>query len=231
MTPHLVPQPGTGWAGFDVAIPAQSATLPAGWQKLQGPGNDAATWNSVITNVSRVRWFYGDPTAFFIFDIWQVGLDNARITTEIGSAYCFGDGVHVPCPCGNTSAAPRGCANSTGVGAVLTASGSASLAANDLVLTASSLPTSAPALLFRGVAQVNGGNGSVFGDGLLCVNTNVVRLGTRQAQNGTASWGPGLPNGTFVPTSLHFQVWYRNVVGPCGSGWNLSSARTIAFTP
>jgi hypothetical protein len=30
---------------------------------------------------------------------------------------------------------------------------------------------------------------------------------------------------------VHFQAWYRNVVGPCGSGWNLSSARSISFTP
>ncbi len=231
ITPGFVPQPGAGWASFDVNVPSQSTVLPAGWQVLQGAGTADAVWNSVLTNVSRVRWFYGDPTFFFIFDIWQVGMDNPRITEGIGTAFCFGDSVVQPCPCANASPAPGGCANSTGLGAYLSASGSASLAANDLVLAANSLPSSSPTLLFQGTTQTNGGNGVVFGDGLRCVGGSTVRLGTRVAVAGTATFGPGLAHGTAVPTTLYFQAWYRNVVGPCGSGWNLSSARSIAFTP
>ncbi len=231
ITPGFVPQAGAGWASFDAPVPSQSATLPAGWQVLQGAGTPNQVWNTVITNVSRVRWFYGDPTFFFIFDIWQVGLDNARITTELGSPFCFGDGSGAPCPCGNGGAAPRGCANSTGSGALLAATGTSSLAANDLVLHASSMPGSTSALLFQGTSPVNGGAGVVFGDGLRCAGGNVTRLGTRAASAGAASWGPGLPHGIGLPTTLQFQVWYRNVVGPCGSGWNLSNGLAVAFTP
>ncbi|MBL8861912.1 MAG: hypothetical protein JNK02_07850 [Planctomycetes bacterium] len=231
ISPGFVPQPGTGWASFDVPIPAQSATLPPGWQVLQGGGSPNQVWNAVLTNVSRVRWFYGNPEFFFIFDIWQVGLDNPRITSELGTAFCFGDGSGTACPCGNASAAPRGCANSTGQGAQLVATGSPSLAANDLVISASGLPGSAPVLLFHGTAPANGGAGFVFGDGLRCVGGTVTRVGTRQAQAGVAQWGPGLGLSLPFPQTVHFQSWYRNVAGPCGSGWNLSSARSITFTP
>jgi len=231
ITPGFVPQPGAGWASFDAPIPSQSPTLPAGWQVLQGAGTPDQVWNTVITDVSRVRWFYGDPTFFFIFDIWQVGLDNARITAELGTAFCFGDGSGTACPCGNVGVAPRGCANSTGAGALLQASGSTSLTANDLVFTASSMPASAPALLFRGSATVNGGAGLAFGDGLRCAGGGTTRLGIVTSVNGSATWGPGLPQGPVTPTVLHFQAWYRNVAGPCGSGWNLTNGRTIVFTP
>lgn len=233
ISPGFVPQPGAGWASFDVAIAADSPTIPAGWQVLQGAGTPNQVWNAVITNVSRVRWFYGDPTFFFIFDIWQIGIDNTRITTELGTAYCFGDGTGTACPCGNTSTAGRGCANSTGVGAVLAATGgSTSVAANDLVFTANSLPATAPALLFQGTSQQNGGAGVVFGDGKRCVGGTITRLGTRTASGGVATWGPGLAHGALVaPATRHFQVWYRNNAGPCGTLFNLTNGVSVPFTP
>ena len=33
-----------------------------------------------MVDVSTVGFFYGDPTYFFIFQMWQLGLDNPRIT-------------------------------------------------------------------------------------------------------------------------------------------------------
>lgn len=231
ISPGFVPQPGAGWASFDVAVPSQSNTLPAGWQVLQGAGTNDQIWTAVITSVSRVVWFYGDPTFFFIFDIWQVGLDNARITAGLGTPFCFGDGSGTPCPCGNAGVAPRGCANSTGAGALLEAGGSGSLAAADLTLTASSMPGSTSAMLIRSATQENGGSGTVFGDGLRCLAGSITRMGTRQASGGAATWGPGLSFGMFTTGTQHFQVWYRNNVGPCGSGWNLTNGRTVTLTP
>jgi len=231
ISPGFVPQPGAGWASFDVAISADSATMPAGWQVLQGAGTQDQVWNAVITNVSRVRWFYGDPTFFFIFDIWQIGIDNTRITTDLGTAYCFGDGSGTACPCGNSSAAPRGCANSTGLGADLVASGSTSLSAADLAFTATSLPATTTGLLFTGTTQVSGGSGLPFVDGLRCAGGIVRRMGASTAVGGVAQWGPSLPLGFSTPETRYFQVWYRNNVGPCGSGSNSSSARGIVFTP
>jgi hypothetical protein len=40
----------------------------------------------VIQNVSRVQFFYGDPTFFFIFQQWEVGADNIRIAAGATSA-------------------------------------------------------------------------------------------------------------------------------------------------
>jgi hypothetical protein len=178
-----------------------------------------------------VRWYYGDPGAPPALATWIVGMDNVRWTTDLGTAYCFGDGSGTACPCGNMSVAPRGCASSVSPGAHVNPRNSPSLSANDLVLHASGLPPTAPALLFQGSSKVNGGAGNVFGDGLLCVGGNVVRLGVRQAVASQADWGPGLAHGISGPTTVHFQVWYRNASGPCGSGWNLSNGHTIALTP
>ena len=77
-----VPVPGQGWKSFDFEIPSQSRTLPAGWHIIKfGAGAPAnPDWNDVITNVDQLRYFYGNPEDFFIFQMWTLGIDNARIT-------------------------------------------------------------------------------------------------------------------------------------------------------
>lgn len=76
-----IPLPGEGWKSFSFAVPSQSATLPAGWNVIQfGPNSPAnPDWNQVITDVDEVRFFYGDPELFFIFQQWTLGADNVRI--------------------------------------------------------------------------------------------------------------------------------------------------------
>jgi hypothetical protein len=39
-------------------------------------------WNELVIDVARIGFFYGDPTNFFIFQMWDVGLDNVRISYE-----------------------------------------------------------------------------------------------------------------------------------------------------
>jgi hypothetical protein len=231
---ELVPQPGAGWKSFEFAVPSQSTVLPAGWSTSGTCAAPDAAWNHVITGVTNVRFFYGDPTFFYIFDIWNAGLDNPRITVELGTAYCFGDGSGTPCPCANNSAAPTGCKNSTGSGAALDASGSAGVAADELALTATWMPPNVSVFLFQGTAQVNGGAGAVLGDGLRCAGGTLKRFPAQSANgSGAATWGPGLSafGGWTAGTTLNFQAWYRNNGGPCGSGYNLSSARSITFAP
>lgn len=93
--PDNVPLPGEGWKSYDFAIPSQSTTLPAGWSTL-GLGPDAPAspnWNTLITNVVELGYFYGDPEFFFIFQGWDLGLDNPRITytpTLHGDMNCNG---------------------------------------------------------------------------------------------------------------------------------------------
>jgi hypothetical protein len=79
------------WHGYSVDVPSQSAVLPAGWAvDPNWTGTPDAAWNRVIGAVTRVRWFYGDPTFFFIFQMWTIGADNPRIGFAGGaSAYCL----------------------------------------------------------------------------------------------------------------------------------------------
>jgi hypothetical protein len=159
------------------------------------------------------------------------------VPPSLGTLYCFGDGAGTPCPCGNESAANTGagCANSTGLGALLTASGSTSLTADDLVLLARNLPPSRGALLLSSAFKRNAGFGLPFRDGLLCLEPNVQRYALVNSDAaGMAQWGPGLgSNHTNWTrgTSLLFQVWCRDGGGPCGFGANTSNGLEIALLP
>lgn len=151
-----------------------------------------------------------------------------------GSAYCFGDGSGTACPCFNGGGAGEGCANSTGAGALLWAAGSPSASADELVAYANQLPPLQPALLFAGRNAVNQGSGVLFSDGLRCAGGGVVRLGVAwSAPDGTTIWGPGFAgrSGAVAGDLLRFQAWYRDGLGPCGSGSNLSNGLEIGFTP
>jgi hypothetical protein len=82
--PANVPVPGEGWVSFSFPVPSQSPSLPPGWQTIAlGPNSPPPDWNDVITDVDQVRFFYGDPTNFFIFQMWDVGLDNVSITGDV----------------------------------------------------------------------------------------------------------------------------------------------------
>ena len=149
----------------------------------------------------------------------------------LGDSYCVGDGSSTSCPCGNGSLS-GGCANSTGAGGTLTAYGSASLSADDLSFTASSLIPTQPILLFVGNNAVNNGAGNPFGDGLRCAGGGVRRLGVKFCDStGSASWGPGLSaNGAWSAGDVQrFQGWYRDAGGPCGSTFNLTQGIELAF--
>ena len=149
----------------------------------------------------------------------------------IGADYCNGDGSATPCPCGNPSAS-GGCANSTGGGGVLIASGSASVAADDLSFDAAGLIPGQPVLLFVGNNAVNSGAGNAFGDGLRCAGGGVRRLGVRFCDSaGSASWtgGLGASGGWGAGDVQRFQGWYRDASGPCGSTFNLTQGVEITF--
>jgi hypothetical protein len=98
--------------------------------------------------------------------------------SSTGVLECFGDGSATPCPCGNASPPSdrSGCLNSLGTGGLLRAAGTARLAADTLALRGASMPN-APALYFQGTTAIQGGAGSVLGDGLRCAGGSVTRLG------------------------------------------------------
>ena len=82
--PKMLPHPGKVWKSFDFVVPSQLEVMPGQWSSIGNCGaltNDEI-WNLVMTDVDRVSFFGGDPSLFFIFQVWDVGIDNPRITTD-----------------------------------------------------------------------------------------------------------------------------------------------------
>ena len=91
------------------------------------------------------------------------------------------------CPCSNPPVpSGRGCDNSefTG-GAVLTASGEASLSMDSLVLSSAGEGRSAPSVLLQGTTLQTAGH--IYGQGVRCVGGALKRLYSRSASNGTVT--------------------------------------------
>ncbi|MBK7874143.1 MAG: hypothetical protein IPJ77_00035 [Planctomycetes bacterium] len=165
-------------------------------------------------------------------------IDSARGMTldfhgheGVGLVYCTGtSGL---CPCNNPGTIETGCTNSTGQGAGLEGEGTDGVINDDLEFTAFQIRAGATAVLFQGTQASGGGLGVPFGDGLVCVGGSALRLGARQADgSGRATWGPGLatPGQWVAGQTRYFQVRYRNVTGPCGSGFNYTNGLMVTFT-
>lgn len=119
--------------------------------------------------------------------------------------------------------------NSVGPGASMIYLGSASVAADDLVLGCVGLPSDKPGIFFYGPET----NSVSVGDGTLCIGgVGIKRLPVVVTQAaGVASWdldvaGEGLRAGQTV----HFQFWYRDP-GAGDTGSNLSNGLGVLFCP
>jgi len=165
-----------------------------------------------------------------------------ELSESTGVAFCFGDGLGTPCPCnndndGSVAGGQAGCANGSFTsGAVLFATGTQSLGAADLVLTAEGTVPSEPGLFFQGDNAVNGGTGIVFGDGLRCAGGAVVRLGVRFSDGSghcdSSGIDIGLKGGIVPGDTLRYQYWYRDPVGtPCGNQFNLTNGIGVTWEP
>ncbi|MCB9905809.1 MAG: hypothetical protein H6831_15525, partial [Planctomycetes bacterium] len=146
-------------------------------------------------------------------------------------AFCVGDGTAGPCPCGNESAlnAGEGCENSTGGGATLGWSGTSSVAADDLVLSAVGGRPSQPGLFVQGASTV----GFPFKDGFFCMGNRTERIevvfldGSGAASSTLSIVTEG---NVSVGDERFYQLWYRDpAVSPCGTGSNFSSAIRVPW--
>ena len=84
-----------------------------------------------------------------------------------------------------------------------------------------------------------------FGDGFQCAGAGGYGLFRFPVQSATGvgafSFGPGISSfaaGHFGPTgqifagqTWNFEGWYRNSLGPCGSGFNTTNAVGVVFSP
>lgn len=238
------------FAGFGVAIPSgtwstvswdfdsTSTTIPAGWNSYSytntGAGNPNADWNNVIQDVDYMAIINSNPGGGFALGTLDISFDNIVLSTgELGTPFCSCDGSGATAPCGNAGGAGRGCGNgSNSAGARLFAQGNPVATDSSVVLTAEGAIPGAPGLFFQGNAQQSGGNGVLFGDGLRCVSSGIVRLEIVVADGaGTAVSGVDL--GASVSATSHFyQYWYRDAQGtPCGAGFNTSNGLEILWQP
>ncbi|MFT7680296.1 MAG: hypothetical protein ACI8QC_004302 [Planctomycetota bacterium] len=123
-----------------------------------------------------------------------------------------------------------GAPNSAGPGASISATGSTSILANDLVLTATGCPQNQFGIFFYGPSQTQ----VVLGDGFRCVDGSLYRLpavdtgvfgiGSYALDHGNLPLGGDIA----VGSTWNFQFWFRDPPFG-GAGYNTSDALQITF--
>jgi len=124
--------------------------------------------------------------------------------------------------------------NSAGSGALMGSSGSTSVSANTFTLSASGAVPAQNGLFIYSPTQAQ----TPFGDGFLCVAAPVLRLTPVVLIDGQGDVSrpldfPSLPSGGAIQpgSTWNFQLWYRDPLGPVGSGFNLSNGLSATFLP
>lgn len=188
---------------------------------LSGINGPAGNWSLVFYD-----WYPSADDGTFV--TWKLVGNGAG-----GGVFCFGDGSGGVCPCGNFAAPGQGCANSTGQGAALSAQGNAALGADTLALRVQNAPANKFGLFFQGSAKVNGGAGSLFGDGLRCAGGQVQRLQSVATSGAGVALSQGsisVLGGASAGATLYYQFWYRDIAAsPCGQRFNTTNALEVLW--
>ncbi len=158
------------------------------------------------------------------------------------TTYCFGDGSSGNCPCGNQVpiGTDAGCRNSAGTGGALRMTGTASVSADTVVLTASGFPPSSSLAIFWGAGLMYV-SPVPFGDGLLCFQRS-LELGVVAPSNGVATFGFGVPGTNLVSiagqvppggATRSYVVQYRDPLPDycTTSAENVTNALSIRWLP
>ncbi len=214
---------------------------------LPNPGQEDCDGNSVgdvceIASGAADCNMNGIPDTCDLANMTSQDLNNNGIPDECevngGTPFCFG---YTGCPCGNNSVfgSGEGCVNSTGMGAMLVGTGLTSLSADGLSLNASNLPVPPSmggmgfALFFQGNTVTN----VPFADGRQCAGGSVIRLGTKSHTTGSTSYpqmgdqSVSMKGLVGAPGVRYYQAWYRNPLGPCGTGSNLTNGLSVIWVP
>lgn len=137
--------------------------------------------------------------------------------------------------CGVQSYCPSE-ANTSGMGALLSSTGSVSVAAADLAFVVDDLPINQFGMFIMSMNETSVPN--VGGPGTLCVGNPFIRFSNHVQHSGPAgqvnflpNWG-ALPQGAMIqPGDIwHFQFWTRDP-GPIGGGANFSNGLRVTFCP
>ena len=198
--------------------------------------DDETMWKANATGSTQIYYIqvnvWDDAS---VLDCGEYDLSiSVQPTVPIGTPLCFGDGSSGDCPCGNESAvgAGEGCQSSLGLGSILTASGTLSVALDNLAFTVTQVRPNQPGMLVQGAAAIQ----QPFKDGILCTGTPTERVefvftdGT-----GTATTVSSIvTGGNVAPGDVRwYQVWSRDPggVSPCATGSNFSNALEVTYTP
>ena len=196
----------------DTTVSGQSVSLCVNMSECMFPfgyglgGSDGCVINNVCSGACGDEASAPGPTGFHFAPV-----------EPLGESYCVG------------------AANSVGAGAAIGAVGSASVADQNLCLIGSGLPNT-PSLFFYGPLQIQ----SAFGDGFRCVGGATTRIQPPQVAVGNVATktidfsvasAAGIVTAAMGGQALDFQLWYRDPMGPGGSGFNLTDGVEIVFEP
>jgi Tol biopolymer transport system component len=199
--------------------------------------NHDSLWPALSAGGSRVAFESASPA---LVPSDGNGSDDVFVVLRPGAAtaaFCIGSSA--ACPCANAGDIGHGCENSipTG-GGLLSAVGTASVAADTLRLDATHLPPGTTIVFFQGSAPTLP---APFGDGLTCVGGGIRRLAPVIATGGIASIGFGVPatpqisvQGTVPPEggARYYQGWYRNAAAFCTAATsNMTNGLRIDWQP
>jgi hypothetical protein len=163
-----------------------------------------------------------------------------------GVPFCFpGTGGVNACPCSNPGLAGRGCDNSSATGgALLAATGLASLASDSLAFTCSNEKPTATSILLQGTTNVAAG--VAFGQGIRCAGGSLKRLYVKNAVGGSVTMPvTGDPSVSAKSATLgdtisagstrYYQTYYRDpvVLGGCAATltWNATASGAVYWYP
>ncbi len=156
-----------------------------------------------------------------------VPLDDAG-GTDAGTVAVFSGN-----PCGPAELYCEAAVHSSGPGARIAYGGSSSLAAGDFELRVAGAPTGKFGIFFYGPNAIQ----APFGDGFRCVGGSTFRLNPALLTDPAGAavrpvdlGAPPSPAGLIQAGSRwNFQFWYRDPMGPLGSGFNLSDGLGVTF--
>ncbi len=125
--------------------------------------------------------------------------------------------------------------HSAGPGAVMASAGSTSVSSNNLYIGALNCPTFKPGIFFYGSTAIQ----VPFGDGFRCAGGFVYRLNPLVMTNssGIAQHALDITNPPFAGAQItagsrwNFQFWFRDPMGPGGTGFNLTDGLGALFCP
>lgn len=224
-----------GEAGANAPVPVAGTVhelrLSAGvWTDVSNTtanGGALADWYGFSLDLDGTTFIGGAPGDATLGG--DAGTAFVQVFGERFPTVCYGDGSLTSCPCANESTFGNreGCKNSQGLGAVLAASGSASVATDDLVFAVDQARGSQPGIFIQGTTLIV----APFKDGILCMGNPTERLEVifLSATGTGVSVESVVSNGNVSPgQTRYYQFWYRDPqLSPCGTGSNFTNGVTV----